>query len=359
MKYALWLSSIPGMTCHKIHGLLQYCTCAREVYELSEKQLSNIEEIGSDEVWGIIESRKRWNLEKELFDLNEKGISFVSMEQAEYPKRLKNIINPPFSLFYKGKLPNDQKKSVAIVGARGRSQYGSTAASLLAGELAKHKIEVISGLARGIDADAHLGTLEQGGDTYGVLGCGVDLCYPKQNRYLYEKMITQGGIISEYPLKSEAQSWHFPERNRIISGLSDVVVVIEARKKSGSLITADYAMEQGKDVYALPGRIFDPLSEGCNHLIFQGAGIISDIAEFAKMLDNSGEKLPIQLDFRKNLLEKDELLVYSLLDFAPTGISTLVDKSPLSLVEILDILERTEQKGLIKEIIPNYYVRCI
>lgn len=359
MKYALWLSNVPGITRSKIHRLLEYSSCAQELYGLSEKQLYNIEEMDVKDIESLVESRKNWNLEKAWNDLCEKGVSFVSMEQEEYPKRLRNIIDPPYSLYYKGKLPDPDKRSVALVGARGRSQYGSTAASRLAGELAGQGIEVISGLARGIDSDSHIGALEAGGSTYGVLGCGVDICYPRQNRYLYDKICEKGGVISEYPLASEAIAWHFPERNRIISGLSDVVVVIEARKKSGSLITADYAMEQGKDVYALPGRIFDPLSDGCNQLISQGAGIITNISEFAVGLGKSGDFSFQQTDFKKFVLEKDELLVYSLLDFAPTGIGTLVEKSGFSLMELLPILERTEQKGFIKEMIPNYYVRCL
>lgn len=359
MKYAFWLSNVPGMTGRKIHRLLECCTTAKEIYGLPESQLFQIEGITQLEAESLVESRRNWNLDKNWNNLWEQGISFVSIEQKEYPQRLRNILNPPYSLYYRGKLPDPDKKSVAIVGARGRSQYGSQAASRLAGELAKNKIEVISGLARGIDADAHSGALEADGGTYAVLGCGADICYPRQNRYLYDKICETGGIISEYPIKSAALAWHFPERNRIISGLSDVVVVVEARKKSGSLITADYAMEQGKDVFALPGRIFDPLSEGCNLLISQGAGIISNISEFVCQLVDTGDFLFQQIDFKKNLLEKDELLVYSLLDFAPTGIGTLIEKSGLSLMELLAVLERTEQKGFIKEMIPNYYVRCI
>ena len=359
MKYAFWLANVPGMISRRIQCLLETCASAEEIYGLPEKQLFHIEGITQKEAEAILESRKNWNLEKNWMDLCAQGISFVSVEQKEYPDRLRNIINPPFSLYYKGKLPDPSKKSVAIVGARGRSQYGRSAATALAGDLARNGIEVISGLARGIDADSHAGALEAGGDTYAVLGNGVDICYPRQNRYLYDEICKKGGIISEYPLNSEAVSWHFPERNRIISGLSDVVVVVESRKKSGSLITADYAMEQGKDVYALPGRIFDPLSEGCNQLIFQGAGILTNISEFVSQLGDSGDFLYQQINFKKNLLEKDELLVYSLLDFAPTGIGTLIEKSGLSLLELLSVLERMEQKSLIKEMIPNYYVRCI
>jgi len=220
-------------------------------------------------------------------------------------------------------------------------------------------MDIISGMAMGIDADAHSGALEENGDTYAVLGCGVDVCYPKRNRYLYEKMQDRGGILSEYPPGTPPLPGYFPQRNRIIAGLADYVIVMEARKKSGSLITADYAMEQGKEVYALPGRVTDALSEGTNHLIQQGAGIFVSVEDFLQELQLQPKNITTQIDFRKNLLEKDESLVYALLDFYPVGLGTLIEKSPYGLVEILPVLERLEQKGFIQETIPNYYIKTI
>ena len=192
-----------------------------------------------------------------------------------------------------------------------------------------------------------------------LLGCGVDVCYPRQNKYLYHRIIERGGILSEYPPGAQPLPAFFPERNRIISGLSDCVVVIEAKERSGSLITADFAMEQGKDVYAVPGRITDRLSSGCNRLIKQGAGVVQSVEDFLADLDIITENHCHQLDFRKNLLEKDERLVYSLTDFRPISLGTLVDKTGFSIFQLLGILEKLEALGLIKETFTNYYVRNI
>ena len=212
-------------------------------------------------------------------------------------------------------------------------------------------------MTRGIDGDAHKGALDAEGDTYGVLGCGVDVCYPREHAYLYDKMIQNGGIISEYPPGTQPLPHQFPARNRIIAGLSDCVVVIEAKEKSGSLITADFAMEQGKDVYALPGRITDPLSQGCNQLIKQGAGIVKSVEDFLVDLDILTENVYVQMDFRKNVLEKDERLVYSLTDFRPLSLSSLMEKTGYSITKLLIILEKLKEMGLIKEIHANHYVR--
>lgn len=359
MEYALWLSNIPGIAGGKIRFLFRECCCAREVYELTKEQLLRIYGITEADAERIIDSKAAWDLEKEWMALAGRGIGFVSMEQEEYPKRLRSMVSPPYSLYYLGRLPEEGKKAVAIVGARKRSAYGCEAAEQLAKALAGQDVAVISGLARGIDADGHRGALLGEGRTYAVLGCGVDVCYPKENRYLYEKIMDKGGIISEYPVGTGPNSRLFPARNRIISALSDCVVVIEAREKSGSLITADFAMEQGKDVYALPGRITDPLSRGCNMLIRQGAGMFLGVEDFLKEWNIFCGETEVQMDFRKKLLEKDELLVYSLLDFCPTDLGTMIEKTSFRITELLHILERLEQKGFVKESVPNYYVRTL
>uniref|UniRef100_UPI004055ADC4 DNA-processing protein DprA n=1 Tax=Agathobacter sp. TaxID=2021311 RepID=UPI004055ADC4 len=359
MKYAYWLSNVNGMTPVKIRSLLSCMQSAKEVYGTSEQVLKKTEGISPELVENIQKSKKEWNLDEKWYDLMAKGIGMVSMEQENYPKRLRNIHNPPYVLYYIGDLPNEEQKSVAIVGSRGRSAYGSQAAHLLAKRLSDYGVLVISGLARGIDGDAHKGALEGSSPTYAILGCGVDICYPREHYYLYEEITTRGGILSEYPPGTPPKPIHFPQRNRIIAGLSDCVAVMEAREKSGSLITADYAMEQGKDVYALPGRITDPLSAGCNHLIKQGAGIVQSVEDFLKDLDIMPEKNYMQENFIKKLLEKDETLVYSLTDFQPISLGTLMEKTNLSLCQLLEAVSCLKELGLIKETVPNHYVRIM
>ena len=200
-------------------------------------------------------------------------IRYIGRDSREYPPQLLPYPRMPEGLYVIGSLPDPDQKSAAIVGARACSAYGKAEARRFGRELAAAGVQIISGLAYGADRWAHEGALEAGGRTFAVLGCGADVCYPKENIRVYEKIAEEGGLLSEYMPGVPPVSWHFPIRNRIISALADVVLVVEARLRSGSLITADYALEQGKSIYAIPGKNADPLSQGCNRLIAQGAGI--------------------------------------------------------------------------------------
>jgi DNA processing protein len=358
-RYTYWMANLPGLTAHRLLLLRQNKITAERLFHMGEEELRGL--VGLDRRFtdNILIAQKNKDIEGDWMRFCEKGINFVSIEEEDYPKRLKNITGPPYALYYLGSLPKEEARAVSVVGSRVRSAYGSQVAEKLTTALGENKIEVISGLALGIDADAHRGALAGGGRSYAVLACGVDHCYPRTNRYLYDQMLTQGGIISEYPPGTPPRQIYFPQRNRIIAGLSDTVVVIEARKKSGSLITADYAMEQGRDVYALPGRITDELSFGTNNLIAQGAAALTGVEEFLRDLSIDIDSSYVQMDFRKNFLEKDEMLVYTLLDFYPTGLGTMVEKSSFSLTDLLDILDRLESKGFARETVPNYYVRTV
>ena len=361
MIFEYWFSTIRKLSARKKYLLRELIGSGKKIYYIEETEITGIEFLTEEEKEGLKKARKektKEQLKEEFYKMQEHGIEFIPFFSKEYPPGLAEIPDPPFALFVKGTCPGAKKKA-AIVGARGCSGYGEHYTREFAEVLAAAGVDIISGMAMGIDADAHSGALEENGDTYAVLGCGVDVCYPKRNRYLYEKMQDRGGILSEYPPGTPPLPGYFPQRNRIIAGLADYVIVMEARKKSGSLITADYAMEQGKEVYALPGRVTDALSEGTNHLIQQGAGIFVSVEDFLQELQLQPQNIMTQIDFRKNLLEKDESLVYALLDFYPLGLGTLIEKSPYGLVEILPVLERLEQKGFIQETIPNYYIKTI
>lgn len=204
---------------------------------------------------------------------NKSRVIYYTRMDPQYPQRMREMENMPGGIYTLGRLPDEKKKSAAIVGARLCTGYGYEQAYRFAYELARAGVEIISGMAQGIDSCAHEGALDAGGSTIAVLGCGVDICYPASSRRTYERLQKNGGILSEYPCGVPPLAFRFPERNRIISALADVVLVVEAKKRSGSLITADLALDQGKSVMAVPGRITDRLSEGCNWLISQGAGI--------------------------------------------------------------------------------------
>lgn len=214
----------------------------------------------------------------------EAGIRMVERGERYYPARLLEIPDPPERLYVLGRLPEEKVPSVAIIGARECSEYGSYVAARLGECMGRNGIQVISGMARGIDGIGQTAALDAGGSSFAVLGSGVDVCYPARNRRLYERLRERGGVLSEYPPGTPALSRNFPPRNRIVSGLADAVVVVEAREKSGTLITVDMALEQGKEVYAVPGRVTDALSSGCNRLVKLGAAMLLDPEELAEEL---------------------------------------------------------------------------
>lgn len=277
-----------------------------------------------------------------------------------YPKRLEPLLGMPEELYVEGKLPDDERPAIAIVGARNCSHYGANMAKEYARFLGKAGVQIISGLARGIDTWAHEGALSVDAHTFGVMGCGVDICYPASNRKLFEKMKEQGGVLSEFPPGSPPLAYHFPQRNRVISGLSDAVLIIEAKEKSGSLITADYALEQGKTVFALPGRVGDLLSEGCNRLIYQGAipaWCPEMILEEMNWNTKSGKKSENEKENEILGLAREDNLVYSCLNFNPKSIANLQDETGLPCQEIMKSLVQLQIRGLAKEIWKNNYIR--
>ena len=270
-EYAHWLTNVPGVGMTSIEKLLDAGFSCKDIYTAGAKELSAI--LKPKQIKSLQQSRYTWDFEKEIKKLEEKGIRFVYRLDPEFPERLKLIPDAPISIYVKGKLPDPEIPSVAIIGARMCSDYGRYMARQFGRGLAMSGVQVISGMARGVDGIAQHAALSAGGKSYGVLGCGADLCYPEENRDVYEMLCENGGIISEYPPGTEPKPTLFPMRNRIISGLADVLLVVEARQKSGTSITVDTALEQGREVLAVPGRVTDRLSDGCNYLISQGAGV--------------------------------------------------------------------------------------
>ncbi|MDO4621944.1 MAG: DNA-processing protein DprA [Eubacteriales bacterium] len=237
-------------------------------------------------------------------------IRMVARTDADFPVGLTEHSRMPDRIYVLGELPDPNRRSVAIVGARGCSIYGKEEAIRFGRAMAEAGVQVLSGMAFGIDAWAAQGALEAGGRTFAVLGTGVDVCYPKENYPLYRRIIREGGgVLSEFPPGSEPAAWHFPIRNRIISAMADLVLVVEARVKSGSLITAGYALEQGKSIYAVPGRTGDALSEGCNRLIAEGAGIAYAPGVLLDELGLGDPKRPGQPVSRPKLKEEEAAAV--------------------------------------------------
>lgn len=284
----------------------------------------------------------------------ERVIRRVRKGDADYPERLRPYRGMPECIYLLGRMPEEGRPSVGIVGARRSTRYGNETARVFARRLADAGVQIISGMAWGIDGMAHEGALDAGGDTFAVLGCGVDVCYPSGHRSLYERLIRTGGVLSEQPPGMPPKPGHFPARNRILSALSDLVLVVEAGEKSGSLITADLALEQGKDVYAVPGRVGDTMSRGCLNLIRQGAGLADspDTILDALGISHGGNQNPAKI-----LLAKEENIVYSWICLQPVSLEMLVQKTGMPAGKVLSILVSLELKGCIRQIQKNDYVR--
>ena len=341
--------------------------------------------------------------ERKVTEMAE-NIHYIRRNSDYFPLRFEGLTDVPAGLYYIGSLPDDNIPSVAVVGARSCSSYGRKTAFALGKFLAEHGVQVISGMAMGIDSSAQEGALAAGGKTFAVLGCGVDICYPRTSYAVYDALAVRGGIIAEVEPGTKPLAFNFPRRNRIISALSDIVIVVEAREKSGSLITVDCALEQGRTVYAVPGRLGDRLSDGCNYLIAQGAGILwsfeavmeelegvaalkkvrarCSAAHSTQMTGSSpqvGEQSPreasvppikfhqMTLTFDSNEAEKavqDNLMLspaakklYACLDSDPRGADELCQKTGLPVAQVMSAAVELLMEGCIHEVGKNLFVR--
>lgn len=294
------------------------------------------------------------SINKELPD----GIRYIRKTDKEFPEKLLELCDCPEGIYVRGRLPDPNKKSVAIVGARMCSAYGRATASYFARVLAANDVQIISGLALGIDGAAHEGALMAQGATFAVMAGGCEKCYPRAHIGLYEKMRLTGGIISEDPCGCPPMPRLFPKRNRLISILSDMVLVVEARKKSGSLITADFAAEQGRDIFAVPGRLEDELSQGCNELISQGAGIALSPERLLEIMGKNIKKSDNSEIVMQNVLAREENMVYSCLSLQPKSLEELCKTSKLPISSVTESVMLLQLQGLAKEIGRNRYVKA-
>lgn len=275
LKYWVWLASMPALTNRSKLLLLEHFTSPEDIFYADGDEYLQIEGLGKSQA-ALLTDKSLERADRILADCAGKELFVLTMDDATYPARLRNIYDPPILLYGKGSMPLfDDEATVSVVGTRKCTPYGVSAAEQLGFEMAKSGAIVVSGLAKGIDAAAHRGALRAGGFTAAILGGGVDVVYPAENRRLYEDIAATGVLLSEYPPQAEPEGWHFPARNRIISGLSLATVVVEAPERSGALITANTALEQGREVFAVPGPINAPNSVGCHRLIREGAGLVS------------------------------------------------------------------------------------
>ena len=282
LKYWVWLSELKGLRNQTRLALLRRFGDPESIFYADADELLLTDGVERSQL-KLLENHDLAPADRILADCQRLDIRLLTLSDAAYPGRLKNIYDPPALLYCKGRLPLlDDLLCVAVVGTRDCTPYGVACAEKLGFGLASGGAAVVSGLAKGIDAAAIRGALRAGGVTVGVVGNGLDVYYPYESRYLYEDVASAGILLSEYPPGTEPASGHFPVRNRIISGLSLAALVVEAPEKSGALITAATALEQGRDVFAVPGPIDAPTSVGCNRLIRDGAGLVSDASDILR-----------------------------------------------------------------------------
>jgi len=348
--YWLALSLTPGVGSILFKRLLDRFKTPEAVFSAPMKELSKIEGLGEKVAREILNGPLEKEVEKELSLLGKVGGKIVTLKDEGYPKRLRDIYDPPALLYVRGELRREDTLAIAIVGSRKTSPYGRWITEKIGQDLARHGVTVVSGMARGIDSVAHIGALQGGGRTIAVLGCGVDVIYPLENRNLFHQIIEHGAVLSEFPMGSPPEGGHFPRRNRIISGLSIGVVIVEAGSKSGSLITANYALEQGREVFAIPGNVGAQGSRGTNQLIKEGAKLVESsediLEEILPQWEREEETFPIPESPVPDLTEEEKIL-YKLLGETPLHIDTIIRESQLDPGKVSSFLLNLELKGLI------------
>lgn len=388
LKYWLWLTELRGLKNQARLALLRHFGSPEDVFYADAGEILLTEGITRADA-AILENHDLRTADRILADCQRLDIRILTIQDAEYPSRLKNIYDPPCLLYVKGRLPAiDETVAVAVVGTRDCTPYGESCAEKLSYGLTNGGAVVVSGLAKGIDAAATRGALRAGGITVGVAGNGLDVHYPYESRYLYEDVAAAGALISEYPPGTEPIGHHFPARNRIISGLCLATLVVEAPEKSGALITAETANEQGRDVFAIPGPIDAPASVGCNRLIRDGAGLVSDAwdilreyeARFPdKLREEEAKEQPKTLGYQArqkvepkevppslslshsdvSLTDDQIALLRILSDEEPTLVDDLIEQSEIPTRRVLSALTVLEIENMVQQHSGKRYTRAV
>jgi len=356
------LGSVKGVGNVFIKRLLSRFHSPAEVFGATESDLSQVEGARPQAVAAILGFEGWDDVRREFERATKAGVDIIGFDDPAYPANLREIHDPPPVLYVKGTLIAEDKLAVAMVGSRQATPVGRQVTRRSARELASRGITVVSGGARGIDTEAHRGALSANGRTICVLGCGIDVCYPPENDEIFGLVAASGAVISEFPMGTQPEPNNFPRRNRIISGISLGVIVVEAAGDSGSLITASYALEQGREVYAVPGSVSSPTSRGTNSLIKRGAKLVEgpqDVLEdlFPSLKGylrefGSHDKAPPALN-----LEDDEKALYDCISAEPVHIDALVSRSGIPASRTLAILLGMELKGAVKQVAGMRFVR--
>ncbi|MBU1615340.1 DNA-processing protein DprA [bacterium] len=354
-KFWVALNMVKGLTPLNRKKLLDRFHSPQRVLTASFKELSEVSETAAKK---IVEQREGLRVEEEISLAKDRDVKIVSLEDEMYPANLKAIFDPPIVIYLKGEIKKEDLIAISVVGSRMATLDGRLTAERFSSSLALMGVTVVSGMARGIDSAAHWGALKAMGRTIAVLGSGLDVIYPPENRRLFEEIAKNGAVISEFPFGAEPKGYNFPQRNRIISGLSLGVVVIEAASKSGALTTANLALEQGREVFAVPGRVSSRQSKGTNRLIKEGAKLTESVDDILEEFEFLKDRLGRQGKEEKRIgLFGEEKKVYDLLSKEePMHIDILTNKSGLSPHQVASTLMGLELKNLIRQLRGKMFV---
>jgi DNA processing protein len=348
IKYWVGFSLIPGIGRVRLTQLQTYFGNLENAWKASQSELKKTG-IDSGSIQGIASARPKISLEEEMEKLESYGVKVLTYLDAEYPARLKEIYDFPPLLYMRGSLLPQDEWSLAVVGTRRATVYGRQVAEEIVADLARNKITIVSGLAKGIDSVAHNTALEAGGRSLAIFACGLDSVYPSENANLARKIMQQGALISEYPLGTKPKAEHFPRRNRIMSGLSLGTLVIEAGEDSGAMITAQLALEQNREVFAIPGSILSPSSKGTNKLIQEGAKLVSNYRDILEELNLTA--VAQQIEMKELVPPTDtESSLLKLLSAEPVHIDEICRSSGLPASTISGTLAMMELKSLVKQV---------
>jgi DNA processing protein len=362
VRALLELSMVEGIGAARLRALVNHFGDPGSVLSASEKELASVEGLDRGLAKGIL---SRTNFDEEinlqLSRLDKSEARLVTFWDKEFPENLRKIYDPPVMLFVRGTLSSSDKYSVAIVGTRNPTPYGRHVAEKFAAGLSEQGIAVVSGLARGIDTIAHGTTVRAGGRTMAVLGSGVDVIYPSENKRLAEQILVTGSIVSEYYMGSKPDAMNFPRRNRIISGVSLGTILIETDINGGAMITAGTALDQNREVFAVPGSVFEKKSRGTNKLIGEGRAKL--VGEVADVLEELKYKLKPILKTQSPQPPKIQLTifeekVFEMLSEEPVHIDALGEKCGVAISDLLVQLLSLELKGIVKQLPGKYFVRC-
>jgi len=340
---------VPGVGPTMFHTLVAFFGDAHAVFEASPRQLSAIAGVGENLVRAIKDPQILFDAEQEIKKAGDTNTALITLQDPKYPPPLKEIYDPPPVLYVRGTLGSTESPAVAVVGSRRCSGYGRAIARKLSKDLASAGLYIVGGMARGIDTMAHQGALDANGMTYAVLGSGLDVIYPPENRKLYHAIVEHGAIVSEFTLDTRPEPYNFPKRNRIISGLSMGVVVVEAGAKSGSLITASHALDQGRDVYAVPGNVGTTTSQGTNRLIKQGAKLVETADEIIEdIVPNARRGHRSHCPNPEVSEEEDKIL--AILSYTPVHIDEISRQTGMAIPRLSALLLDLELKGLASQL---------